>query len=76
MIQPLIIVCLGGPAAKTILQSELGITRLRGHFHHYGDMPVLATYHPAAVLRFPERYKRDVWNDLKLLRDYYRDSRS
>jgi DNA polymerase len=76
MIEPLIIVCLGGPAAKTIIKSELGITKLRGTFHRYGVIPVLATYHPAAVLRFPEKYKRDVWNDLKLLRDFYGDLRT
>jgi DNA polymerase len=76
MIHPRVIVCLGGPAAKTLLRSELGITRLRGQFHRYVDIPVLATYHPAAVLRFPEKYKRDAWNDLKLLRDFYEDMRS
>jgi DNA polymerase len=76
MIEPLIIVCLGGPAVKTIIKSELGITKLRGTFHRYGVIPVLATYHPAAVLRFPEKYKRDVWNDLKLLRDFYGDLRT
>jgi DNA polymerase len=74
-IAPLVIVCLGGPAAKAVLKSPLSITRLRGRFHRYGEVPVLATYHPAAVLRFPEKYKRDVWNDLKLLRDFYRDVR-
>jgi DNA polymerase len=75
MVQPRVLVCLGGPAAKTMLSSEQGITRLRGRFHRYGDIPLLATYHPAAVLRFPEKYKRDVWNDLKLLRDFYSDIR-
>jgi uracil-DNA glycosylase family 4 len=75
MIQPLLIVCLGGPAAQAVLESTLSITRLRDAVHRYADIPVLATYHPAAVLRFPEKYKRAVWNDLKLLRDMYRDLR-
>jgi DNA polymerase len=74
-ISPLVIICLGGPAAKAVLKSSQSITRLRGQFYRYGNIPVLATYHPAAVLRFPEKYKRDVWNDLKLLRDFYRDVR-
>ena len=73
MIGPRIIMCLGGPAVKTILKSNTWITKLRGQIHHFNEVPVIATYHPAAVLRFPERYKRDVWNDLKLLRDLYRD---
>ena len=75
-IRPRIIVCLGGPAIKTMLNSNLGITKLRGQIHRFDEIPMIATYHPAAVLRFPERYKRDVWNDLKLLRDFYRDLRS
>lgn len=75
MIRPRIVVCLGGPAVKTILKSNTGITKLRGQIHRFNEVPVIATYHPAAVLRFPERYKRDVWNDLKLLRELYRDMR-
>ncbi len=75
MIGPRIIVCLGAPAIKTILKSNLGITKLRGQIRRFNEVPVIATYHPAAVLRFPERYKRDVWNDLKLLRELYRDMR-
>jgi DNA polymerase len=75
MIGPRIIVCLGGPAIKTILKSNLGITKMRGQIHRFNEVPVIATYHPAAVLRFPERYKRDVWNDLKLLRELYQDVR-
>ena len=76
MIEPSIIMCLGGPATKTILKSDTGITKLRGRIYRFNEIPVIATYHPAAVLRFPERYRLDVWNDLKLLRDLYRDMRS
>lgn len=75
LINPLILCCLGGPAANTLLASELGISKLRGTIHQFGDYPVIPTYHPAAVLRFPEKYKRHVWNDLKMLRDYYHDLR-
>ncbi len=77
LINPLIICCLGGPAVKALTGSNLGISKLRGTFHRYpgtdGGIPLIATYHPAAVLRFPERYKRAVWNDLKMLRDFYKD---
>ena len=85
LIDPIIICCLGGPAAGTILSSGAGITKLRGTIHRYQapegsgssgcEVPVIATYHPAAVLRFPEKYRRPVWNDLKLLRDYYKEIR-
>jgi uracil-DNA glycosylase family 4 len=73
LIDPLIICCLGGPATGTLLGTDSGITKLRGTIHLYRDRAVIPTYHPAAVLRFPEKYKRPVWNDLKMLRDYYRD---
>jgi DNA polymerase len=76
MIGPSIIMCLGGPASKTLLKTDTGITKLRGKLYSFNEIPVIATYHPAAVLRFPEQYKRDVWNDLKLLRELYRDMRS
>ncbi|UCB47549.1 MAG: uracil-DNA glycosylase [Spirochaetota bacterium] len=79
-IDPSIICCLGGPAINTLLNSQSGISKLRGTFHQYngphGEIPVIATYHPAAVLRFPDKYRRPVWNDLKLLRDYYSDIRA
>lgn len=73
IIQPLVIVCLGLPATRTLTGTNQGISRLRGTFQKYKEYPVLPTYHPAAVLRFPEKYKRPAWNDLKMLREYYRD---
>ncbi len=73
IVQPLVIVCLGLPALRTLTGTNQGISRLRGTFQQYRGYPVLPTYHPAAVLRFPEKYKRLVWNDLKMLRDYYTD---
>jgi DNA polymerase len=73
LIDPKVICCLGGPAAQVVLRTSQGITKLRGSFHRYKDTPVIPTYHPAAVLRFPDKYRRQVWNDLKMLRDYLRD---
>ena len=76
LIDPKIICCLGGPSAQLILSTNQGISKLRGTVHRYRGIPVVPTYHPAAVLRFPDKYKRDVWNDLKMLRDFARDLRS
>jgi uracil-DNA glycosylase len=76
LIDPKIICCLGGPSAQLILSTNQGITKLRGTVHRYRGTPVVPTYHPAAVLRFPDKYKRDVWNDLKMLRDFARDLQS
>ena len=54
--------------AQNLLQTKVGITRLRGRFYEYRDIPVLCTFHPAALLegRSPEK-KKDVWDDMKML---------
>ena len=66
------LVLLGGVAAKALLGSREGITRLRGRWHQVAveegrTLPALATLHPAYLLRNPGA-KRDAWSDLILLR--------
>ncbi len=73
LINPSIICCLGWTAAKSMLGSDLSLSRLRGKFHRYKNIPLLPTYHPAAILRFPEKYKRAAWTDLKMLRDFLKN---
>jgi DNA polymerase len=68
LIAPRIIVTLGTFATQAILESELSIGRLRGRFHPLGPVRVMPTYHPAFLLRSPER-KKDVWEDMKKVRD-------
>lgn len=65
-IKPKFICALGTFAAQTLLESKDPISRLRGRFHAYRGMNVLPTYHPAYLLRNPEK-KRDVWEDMKIL---------
>jgi DNA polymerase len=65
-VQPGFIVALGAVAAQTLLNATLPISRLRGRFHEYMGIKVMPTYHPAFLLRNPER-KRDVWEDMKTL---------
>jgi len=65
-IEPKVIVCLGGIAAKTLLMSDLPVGRLRGTFHDYHGTPLLVTFHPAYLLRNPAG-KADVWNDMKMV---------
>ena len=66
IIQPRVIVTLGGPAAKLLLQTREGVTRLRGTWHSYRGIPVMPTFHPAYLLRryTPENRKK-VWSDLQ-----------
>lgn len=65
-IQPDYICALGAVAAQTLLNTTEPISQLRGRFHHYKGIKVIATYHPAYLLRNPEK-KRGVWEDMKML---------
>jgi len=75
LIHPEVIVTLGSPASKTLLNTVESIGRLRGRFHeHYfsgvtGDgpsVPVMPTYHPAYLLRSPSE-KAKTWEDLQMV---------
>ena len=69
-IQPDYICVLGAIAAQTLLNTTESISKLRGRFHQYKGINVIATYHPAYLLRNPEK-KRDVWEDMKMLMKEY-----
>ncbi len=68
-IRPRVIVALGSPAAKLLLNTKVGITRLRGIWHSYCGIPVMPTFHPAYLLRaYTPENRRKVWEDLKAAR--------
>jgi len=71
IIKPEIICALGSFAAQTLLMSSEKITKLRGRFHNFKGIKLMPTYHPAFLLRNPEM-KKDVWEDMKLVRKEYR----
>ena len=66
-IRPRVIVCLGTPAAQTVLGTRETITRLRGAFRDMDGIQVMPTFHPAYLLRNPAA-KREVWEDMKLVK--------
>ena len=66
LVRPKFICCLGATAAAHVLGKKLALGKLRGAFHDYKGVPVIATFHPAALLRNPE-WKKDVWDDMKTL---------
>ncbi len=66
-IRPKIVCCLGTFAAQTVLQTAAPISRLRGKFFDLDGMRVIVTFHPAYLLRSPEK-KREVWEDMKQIR--------
>ncbi len=70
LINPEIIVCLGALALRTLLDSKATITRSRGQWHQVDGRRMIATFHPAALLRDPGK-KKDVWADFKEIMKYY-----
>jgi len=66
-IRPRVIVALGTFAAKTLLKTQDPISRLRGRVFEYRGAKLIPTFHPAFLLRSPDR-KRDVWEDMKKVR--------
>lgn len=69
VIRPKVIVVMGNTALHNLLDTKVGITRMRGQFHEYFGVKVMPTFHPAYLLRDPSK-KREVWDDMKKVRDY------
>jgi uracil-DNA glycosylase len=67
LLRPMAILAVGRVAAQALLGTEQDIAQLRGQFYDYSEIPVLATYHPSALLR-DESLKRPAWEDLKALK--------
>jgi len=67
LIRPKVILALGTFAAQTLLDTKLSIGKLRNQIHRYYGVPLIVTYHPAALLRNPS-WKRPAWEDVKLAR--------
>ena len=66
IIQPKIICALGTFAAKTLLKTDVPISKLRGEFHLYRGIKLMPTYHPAYLLRNPGA-KKKVWEDVQMI---------
>jgi uracil-DNA glycosylase len=67
-IRPKAICVLGATAMKALLNTKEGITRSRGKWHKWRDIPVMITYHPSYLLRqYNQEAKREAWEDLKTL---------
>ena len=70
LLRPKVILALGTFAAQTLLQTREPIGKLRGRLHRYHGVPVIVTYHPAALLRNPS-WKRPTWEDVQLARKLF-----
>src|SRR5579863_2345514 len=66
VIRPKAICVLGATAAKALLARKEGVTRMRGNWFKWRDIPVMVTYHPSYLLRaYNQAAKREAWEDLK-----------
>lgn len=73
-IQPKAICVLGGTAAKALLNTKIGITKLRGEWQEWQDIRVMPTFHPSYLLRaYNKEAKRLAWEDLKKVLHYVYD---
>jgi len=72
IIRPMLIVALGSPAIKTLLDTDQGIVSLRGKFQKYKGIWVMPTFHPAYLLRNPDA-KKDTWEDVKKIISFLKE---
>ena len=68
LVKPRYILALGLTAANTLLKNKETMKNLRGNIHDYHGIPLLVTYHPAALLRNPE-WKKSTWEDVQQLKE-------
>jgi DNA polymerase len=67
IIRPKVILALGATAAEALLNTRASLTALRNQVHRYRGIPLIVTYHPAALLRNPH-WKRPTWDDVRIAR--------
>ena len=67
LVRPKVLVALGATAAAALLGTRKSLGELRGKVHRWGGIPLVATYHPAALLRNPN-WKRPTWDDVRIAR--------
>ena len=67
LLKPAVILAMGGTAAQTLLNTKQALGALRNQVHRFRGIPVIVTYHPAALLRNPN-WKRPTWDDVRIAR--------
>jgi len=65
LVRPRVLLAMGGTAAEYLLGAKQSLGALRGAVHRYGEIPVVVTYHPAALLRNPN-WKKPTWDDVRV----------
>jgi DNA polymerase len=75
IIKPKLILCAGRIAGQSLLKTNASLGQLRGKMHDYRGIPLMVTYHPAALLRNPN-WKRPCWEDMQQFRKLYEGMKS
>jgi len=75
IIKPKMILCAGRIAGQSLLKTNSSLTMMRGKMHDYRGIPLMVTYHPAALLRNPN-WKRPCWEDMQMFRKLYDEMKS
>ncbi len=65
LVKPKVILAMGGTAVQSLLNTKQSLGALRNHVHRFRGIPVVVTYHPAALLRNPN-WKRPTWDDVRI----------
>ena len=65
LVKPKVILAMGGTAAQTLLNTKQSLGALRNQVHRFRGIPLVVTYHPAALLRNPN-WKRPTWDDVRI----------
>jgi uracil-DNA glycosylase len=65
LVKPKVILAMGGTAAQSLLNTKQSLGALRNQIHRFRGIPLIVTYHPAALLRNPN-WKRPTWDDVRI----------
>jgi len=65
LVNPKVILAMGSTAAQSLLNTRQSLGSLRDHIHRFRGIPLVVTYHPAALLRNPN-WKRPTWDDVRI----------
>ena len=65
LVSPKVILAMGSTAAQSLLSTRQSLGALRNHIHRFRGIPLVVTYHPAALLRNPN-WKRPTWDDVRI----------
>ncbi|MDX2193450.1 MAG: uracil-DNA glycosylase [Gemmatimonadales bacterium] len=72
LVRPAVLLALGATAAEALLGAKRPLGELRGRVHRFGGIPLIVTYHPAALLRNPN-WKGPTWDDVRIARQLVGD---